>query len=81
MTCEAATGLFGDLFSTRYLMKYPPLCNNPSCEQRYLKKIENYIRKRHHRITVIMSFTNGETRRVQLAFCSFASIGKSTSKS
>jgi hypothetical protein len=81
VTREEATGLFGDSFTTRHMMKCPPLCNEPACEQRYLNTIQNAIRKRNHRITVIISFTNGQTRHVQLAFCSFASIGKRKSKS
>jgi hypothetical protein len=81
VTCEEATGLYGDLFTTRYMMKYPPLCNESDCEQRYLNKIQNSIRKLHHRISVIMTFTNNETKLVQLAFCSFSSIGKLRLKS
>ena len=79
-TCEEATGLFGDLFTAQYTMRFPSMCENAECEQRYLKKIQNDIRKRHHRLTVRMSFTHGEIRFVQLAFCSFSTIGKLKSK-
>lgn len=75
MSCEQATGLDGDLFTVRYMLKYPPMCRSSDCEKQYLKKIQNSIRKNHRRITVRMSFTNGEIRTVQLAFCSFSMTG------
>lgn len=75
MSCEQATGLEGNLFTVRYMLKYPPMCRSSDCEKQYLKKIQNSIRKNHRRIPVTMSFTNGEIRTVQLAFCSFSMTG------
>jgi hypothetical protein len=80
MTCEHATGLYGDLFATQHWMKYPPMCGTPICRQRYLLEIQNAIRMDDRRMTVVITFTNGEIRTVQLAICSFSTPGKFRSK-
>jgi len=76
VTCDQATGSFGNLFTTTYIMKYPPMYRAPGSQQRYLNKMQNAIRTNHRRITVTMNFTDGETRSVELAFCSFTIPGR-----
>jgi hypothetical protein len=78
VTCERATGLNGDLFVTQYKIQYPPTCLTSNCRLRYLNTIQNALRMDNRSITVVMNFTNGETRNVQLTFCSFSTPGKLT---
>ncbi len=80
MTCEQATGLLGDLFVMKYMMKYPPMYSSSSSQERYRNSMQNAFRENTRQITVTMSFDNGETRNIQLAFCSFSTPGRAKIK-
>jgi hypothetical protein len=75
ITCEQATGLNGDLFTTQQTIQPPSTCISLDCQQGSLRKIQDAVRKNTQPMTVTMKFTNDETHNVRLAFCSFSTSG------
>jgi hypothetical protein len=78
--CRGTTGTTGDVFTVAFLYEYLPECSTTPCQQRTLTNINKNIETDHNKISVPITFTNGQTLTVQLFFCSFGSFstGKTT---
>jgi len=72
-TCEQATSLTGNIFVANYRIKYPTICISKTCQEEYKTKFLNGLRMGYRTVTIVMIFTNGETRNVQLVFCALLS--------
>ena len=69
--CERATGLTGDMFFAQFRLKYPVMCYSSSCRQDFLLTIHQSLRMNFQLLPVVMNFTDGQARKVQLKFCTF----------
>ncbi|CAF1538465.1 unnamed protein product [Adineta ricciae] len=77
ITCEGATELTGDLFSTKNMIQLPSTCHSSTCREKFLMKYQNNIRKYNHRLNVDMVLDDTMQSNIQMAFCGFSSIDPS----
>lgn len=75
-TCEQATSLTGNIFVADYRIKYPEICLSTTCREGYKIKLINALRMGYRTVTIVMNFTNGEIRNVQLVFCALLSSSR-----
>ena len=72
ISCEQPIDLTGDIFYAQFQLNYPPmLCYLSSCQTNFLQTIQKSLRMNYHRVPVVMNFTDGQARSVQLKFCAF----------
>lgn len=74
LRCERATGLTGDIFAIRVQFTYPVLCYSSSCRQEYDQTIRTAFRKSRQGFPIHVELTDGQSRDVELKFCSFHTI-------
>lgn len=77
ITCERATGLFGDILVVRYILKFPNGCVR-SCRRRFRIRFIALVRRNYQRFTLTVNFTVGGVKQVTCAFCGVFGSSKSS---
>ena len=72
--CERPTGLTGDILSIRVQFTYPILCYSSDCRVEYDQTIKAAFRKNLANFPIHVDLSDGQSRDVQLKFCSYHNI-------